>query len=208
MLRKKVMNPLAVVTMTLKRRLQPPLNCKLWTCLRLFCRLSMWHASLAIGRLRPKPPGESDVMDNADTNQDDGISIYHRNPSATFSQSGQQACLEDGKMNESPPIILSLFDPTHASRHPHTYLHLPPVQPSRLNSRRLALYHEVVRKDILSQLPPATVGRALVQFDMDNVAWMHWYVERWFPRSKLILLDSCYHGPTFRRCDYRILTEI
>ncbi|ADV23044.1 hypothetical protein I305_03729 [Cryptococcus gattii E566] len=122
---------------------------------------------LAIGRLRPKPPGESDVMDNVDTNQDDG----------------QQACLEDGKMNESPPIILSLFDSTHPSTHPHTYLHLPPVQPSRLNSRRLALYHEVVRKDILSQLPPATVGRALVQFDMDNVAWMH----------------CCYHGPTFQR---------
>ncbi|KIR28607.1 hypothetical protein I309_02533, partial [Cryptococcus deuterogattii LA55] len=138
---------------------------------------------LAIGRLRPKPPGESDVMDNVDTNQDDGVSIYHRNPSATFSQSEQQACLEDGKMNESPPIILSLFDSTHASTHPHMYLHLPPVQPSRLNSRRLALYHEVVRKDILSQLPPATVGRALVQFDVDNVAWMH----------------CCYHGPTFQR---------
>lgn len=77
-------------------------------------------------------------------------------------------------MNESPPIILSLSDPTHASTHPQTYLHLPPVKLSRLNDRRLALYHEVVRKDTLSQLPPATVGRALVQFDMDNVAWMHW----------------------------------
>lgn len=121
---------------------------------------------LAIGRLRPKPPGGSDVIYNGDANQVDG-----------------QACSEDGEMNESPPIILSLSDPTHASTHPQTYLHLPPVKLSRLNDRRLALYHEVVRKDILSQLPPATVGRALVQFDMDNVAWMH----------------CCYHGPTFQR---------
>lgn len=60
-------------------------------------------------------------------------------------------------------------------------LRLPQVVNCRPDRKMLARYRKAVRRDLLTQLPPVAVGHALVQFDMENVAWMH----------------CCYHGPTF-----------
>lgn len=67
------------------------------------------------------------------------------------------------------PGVLSLTEPTCP-------IQLPPVINSRPDRHLIAVYRKAVRRDILAQLPSVAVGQALVQFDMDNVAWMHWWV--------------------------------
>jgi hypothetical protein len=75
-----------------------------------------------------------------------------------------------------PAVTLSLLEPaTPIPPDPQTSLkRLAPAQPYRPNRQLLVEYRQAINAEMLARLPPAAIGRALVQFDIENVAWMHW----------------------------------
>jgi hypothetical protein len=84
--------------------------------------------------------------------------------------------MSGGDTTRLPAVTLSLLGPTtHIPPDPRTSLkRLAPAQPYRPNRQLLVEYRQAIKAEMLARLPPAAIGRALVQFDIENVAWMHW----------------------------------